>query len=91
MTPRFAVFDVQVDKEGLTDGYYFRTDLDGTLKAVARVVGKTDEQGEIIKGSGVVSHPPLDSPEVRALFQHELDFWLKNAYRKPSRPKKPAR
>lgn len=69
------------------EAYLFRTDLVGDLKIVARIVGRID-QGREVEGSGVVSHPPLDSPEVRALFQHELDFWLKNAYRKPSKPKK---
>ena len=65
-----------------SDEIYFQTSLDGKLvKAIFGRI-KLDESGERILGSGTTEVQDLDAPRIKALFQKEVDFWLKGLYRK---------
>lgn len=70
---------VLLDAGDGNDDYFFRLSLEGRLEKALWLKGET------------LSEMKLDAPDTKARLQHELDFWLKNAYRKPSKPKKPAR
>lgn len=64
---------------------YFRVGLDGRLKKAFKVLGKFDDTGQEVRGSGEVTHFSVDESAARMSFQHELDFWLKGAFRKNKR------
>lgn len=65
-----------------SEACWMRVSLDGTLEKVVLIHGKNDEQGKAIKGSAVVAHKDVASPEIKSRFRHEMDFWLKKAYLK---------
>ena len=65
-----------------TEFHAFICAPDGTLIRVVRSAWKNDPEGQAMGASA--SHRPLSaaSPAVKALFRHELDFWLKGRFRK---------
>ena len=67
---------------------YFLTGLDGTLLEAGFAVGPLDEKGKSIPGPALAPFKYFDitSPETRALFQRELDFWVKGVGRKAPVP-----
>jgi hypothetical protein len=65
-----------------SEDYHFKTNLNGKLEKVVSIFGKINPAGESVKGSGQVSEKDITSPEIKERFRHELDFWLKGAYRK---------
>ena len=64
------------------DDTYFQVGLDGKLSKAIFGRLKLDETGKSIPGSGVTEPQDIESPRVRDLFQHEVDFWLRDMYRK---------
>ncbi|MBI4424722.1 MAG: hypothetical protein HY554_13395 [Elusimicrobia bacterium] len=81
------------DWPGHVEHYHFRVTLDGVLERAVTISGLKDQQGNTISGSGSVAEKDIDSPEIKERFQHEVDFWLKGAYRKKkgkARPRKAA-
>lgn len=65
-----------------TEFHAFVCAADGTLLKAVRSAWKNDSEGQAV--GATASHRPLNisSPEIRARFRHELDFWLKGRYRK---------
>lgn len=61
---------------------YFKAELTGRLERVAALAGNLDEEGQPVKGTGQLSNLEPDDSDVLKRFRHELDFWLKDAYRK---------
>ena len=62
---------------------YFKAELSGRLERVAALAGDLDDDGEPVKGTGQLSNLEVDDVDTIKRFRHELDFWLKGAYRKP--------
>ena len=62
--------------------FYFKSDLTGNLTKAFVGTGKIDSEGKDIRGTGRLDDLDLYSDDVKTRFQHELDFWLKGAYRK---------
>lgn len=62
----------------------------GALLEAGFTFGPLDEKGRWIPGPALADFTNLDitSPETRAIFQRELDFWVKGIGRKPPSPAK---
>jgi hypothetical protein len=60
--------------------WYFRFGLDGSLEKAATAVGQLDENGDFVAHSGTRTPQDIRDPDVQALAQKELKFWLKAAY-----------
>lgn len=71
--------------EGSGLSHYFRLALAGTLAKAFLLENKLDESGKPVRGSGVATPLDVDAPEVRALLQSELDFWLKRYAKSPKK------
>jgi hypothetical protein len=63
-------------------GRYFKCDPRGTLQKATQIVSKLDENGQVIRGSAVITQLDLSSRSTRKLFSKELDFWLSGEYKK---------
>jgi len=75
-------FETGRDSAQTNETFYFLASTTGDLSRAILITGKFDAAGHSIKGSGVVTEREINSPEIQALFQHELDFWLKKTYLK---------
>lgn len=64
--------------------FYFLVGLDETLKEGGTAEGPLDEKGKVIRSAAFAPFKYLDikSPETRALFQREFNFWVKGIGRK---------
>ena len=64
---------------------YLLVSTTGALLEAGYSFGPLDEKGRIIPGPSLTPFQYYDitSPETRALFQRELDFWVKGIGRKP--------
>lgn len=82
-TPLKLLFTSTYYWPGNDEQYVFKANLDALLEKVITMSGKHSPDGKAVKGSGVVLEKDIDSPEIKERFQHELDFWLKEKYRKP--------
>lgn len=60
--------------------WYFRFGLDGSLQKAVTAIGLIDENGGFVAHSGTRTPQDIRDPEVQALAQKELKFWLKAAY-----------
>lgn len=71
--------------------YYMLVGLDGVLKECGFGLAPLDKNGKLIPGPSLApfKYQDINSPEVRARFQRELDFWLKGVGRKPPVPAEP--
>jgi hypothetical protein len=67
---------------GSSEHYVFRVSPDETLEKAFVSRGKRDIDNRPIRGSAVVTPLNINSPTVKKRLQHELDFWLRQAYRK---------
>lgn len=67
---------------GNSEAYNFHISLDGKLEDASYIHGKRDEEGRSVKGSGQFVTKDVDSSDIKKRFRHELDFWLKKAYRR---------
>jgi hypothetical protein len=63
-------------------GRYFKCDPRGTLQKATQIVSKLDENGQVIRGSAVITQLDLASRATKKLFSKELDFWVSGAYKK---------
>lgn len=61
---------------------YFRIDLNGKLEKVVLSQGKFDENGKVVRGSGVKFDQDIESTEVKKAFEAEMKFWLKDWLKK---------
>lgn len=68
------------------EAYYFRVGLDGKLEKSLLNVGKLDESGNTVPGSGELTELNVDAAHVKAMLRRELDFWLKGKLRKKVPP-----
>ncbi len=81
----------QKDREARTaQQFYLLASTAGALLEAGFAIGPLDEKGRLIPGPSLAPFKYLDitSPETRALFQRELDFWLKGVGRKSPSPGK---
>lgn len=62
----------------------YRATLSGKLEAVLQTLADYDETGKPIPASGKFTMLDPGAKEEKKIFRHELDFWLKGKYRKPS-------
>ncbi len=85
---RCVVFGAHKKEPPHVKATYFRADMGGRLENVAAITGDLDEEGQPVKGSGVLSQLDPDDEDVVKRFRHERDFWLKDAYRKTAEPAK---
>lgn len=69
-----------------SETHFFRTSPEGVLEKVFVLRGKYDDQGKPVRGSAVVTSLDIDSPDVKARLQRELDFWLYGKGRKQAKP-----
>ncbi len=67
---------------GNHEGYLLHVSLDGKLENASYIHGKTDAQGNSVKGSGRFVDKDINSSEIKDRFKHELDLWLKKTYLK---------
>ncbi len=80
-----VLFTVRETPEKLErESYYFRLTQKGVLDRAFVLHGKRDASGKVIPGSGVPEPKDIGSKEIKDRLQHELDFWLKGMYRKPT-------
>lgn len=56
-------------------GYWFRLSLQGTLEKALLTIGKNDDAGTPIRGSGVQIEQDIESAEVKKAFDAELSYW----------------
>lgn len=73
--------------------YYMLVGLDGVLKGCGFGLVPLDKNSMVIPGPSLApfKYQDINSPDVRARFQRELDFWLKGVGRKPPAPADPAK
>ncbi|MDE2491755.1 MAG: hypothetical protein KGM24_12990 [Elusimicrobia bacterium] len=57
---------------------YFRVGLDGKLEKSVQMMGKYDDEGKPVPGTGKEFDEDVHAPKVRAAFEKEMDFWLKD-------------
>jgi len=91
--PSDLIFMSSSDQPTLNEVFYYRTTLDGDLRTVLRLAIPKDKAGALRKADAEGELLEVADAAVQDRFKHELDFWLKNAYRKPppkksSKPKK---
>ncbi|MBI2385014.1 MAG: hypothetical protein HYV14_03260 [Elusimicrobia bacterium] len=78
-----CAYIVRIKRSGLDkQTRYFRIDLNGKLEKVVLSQSKFDENGKIVRGSGVKTDLDINSPEVKKTFDAEMKFWLKDWLKK---------
>ncbi len=89
-TPKAAYVELYVEHKDMparkVQSFYFLLGLYGSLKECGTTEGPLDEKGKMIPNAAFSPFRSLEikSPEARALFQRELDFWVKGVGRKPA-------
>lgn len=63
-------------------GYWFRLSLDGKLEKAVLDVGKNDDSGNSIRGSGIQLEQDVTSAEVKKAFEAEFAYWTKDWVKK---------
>lgn len=82
MKPLGLVLNTSYQWPGHDVGYMYHASLGGKLYSAVSTLGKRDEAGNAVRGSGVDTREDVNSPAIKKRFQHELDLWLKRAYLK---------
>lgn len=59
-------------------GYWFRLSLNGKLEKAILTVGKNDESGYPIRGTGVQTDQDIASAEVKKAYAEEMSYWTKD-------------
>jgi len=78
-----CAYIVKIKRAGLDSvTRYFRIDLNGKLEKVVLSQGKFDENGKVVRGSGVKFDQDIESAEVKKAFEAEMKFWLKDWLKK---------
>jgi hypothetical protein len=67
---------------------YFLVSLDGRLEKSVRMMGKYDDDGKPVPGSGKEFDEDIHSPAVRKAFEKEMNFWLKDWLPKQEKARK---
>ncbi len=80
--PLCIIFNVKKKENNQMDARLIRVSLSGRIEKAVREAGKYGDDGKPIRGTGVLLPLDPNAPETRADLQHELDFWIRDKYRK---------
>ncbi len=84
------IFDSYTTKDD-TGGRMYKASLDGRLQTAVDVLVVMGSDGKAVRGSGKKTDLDIASPQVKAAFQKELDFWISGKFRKHWKPKAAAK